>query len=257
MQRVAQYIIYNTETLKNISAREIAEATKVSEATVIRCVKTLGYDDYHNFKVEIANLLNDDKRALRNFMNTTALVEENWLEKHFNQESENILVSTDNISQSEIDLAAELLLGAAQIYCAGWRLGTSVSNHLQFTLKYMLGNATLIPQGLSQEYAAYFQKNDVLVVTSFPRYDKTILKLAEAARAHGVYVISITDKDNSNVRALSNINFEVSTFSYGFLDSYTAAVSVSNAIIKALTMLGEARIKENIESIETHYKSFN
>lgn len=257
MQTVAQYIIYNTENLNNISAREIAAATNVSEATVIRTVKTLGYDDYYNFKIDIANLLNDDKRALRNFINTTALTEEDWLGKHFTQESENILASTYNISQSEIDLSAELLLSANHIYCAGWRLGTSVSNHLQFTLKYMLGNATLIPQGLSSEYGAYFKKGDVLVVTSFPRYDRTILKLAEIARARGVYVISITDKDNDSVRKLSHINFEVSTFSYGFLDSYTAAVSVSNAIIKALTMHGESRIKGNIESIEAHYKSFN
>ena len=156
MQQVAKYIIYNTENLNNISAREIAEQTKVSTATVIRTVKALGYDDYHSFKVDISNLLSDDKRALRNFINTTTLVEDDWLNKHFEQESENILRSSDNISQTEIDLAAELLLNANHIYTAGWRLGTSVSNHLQFTLKYMLGNAANIPQGLAPDYATYF-----------------------------------------------------------------------------------------------------
>lgn len=257
MQQVAKYIIYNTENLNNISAREIAEQTNVSTATVIRTVKALGYDDYHSFKVDISNLLSDDKRALRNFINTTTLVEDDWLNKHFEQESENILRSSDNISQTEVDLAAELLLNANHIYSAGWRLGTSVSNHLQFTLKYMLGNVTNIPQGLAPDYATYFKKGDVLIVTSFPRYDSILLKLCKAAREKGVYVISITDKENASIRTLSNINFEVSTTSYGFLDSYTAAVSVSNAMIKSLTMLGDARIKENIESIEAHYKLFN
>ena len=256
MQQVAKYIIYNTENLNNISAREIAEETNVSTATVIRTVKALGYDDYHSFKIDISNLLSDDKRALRNFINTTTLVEDDWLNKHFEQESENILRSSDKISPTEVDLAAELLLNANHIYTAGWRLGRSVSNHLQFTLKYMLGNATNIPQGLAPDYATYFKKGDVLVVTSFPRYDSTILKLCKIAKEKGVYVISITDKDNTSVRRLSNINFEVSTTSYGFLDSYTAAVSVSNAMIKSLTMLGDERIKENIESIEEHYKSF-
>lgn len=255
-KKVAYYLLENMEEAVLVSANQIAGNSDVSEATVHRLAQELGYDSYRTMKHEIHEFVRMNYRSVRNLVSTTSLKQDDWLEQHFMQEAENIVETSNNINQPEINITAEALLKASNIWIAGWRMGLTVTSYLQFILKYMLGNSFMIPQGEAAEYATYFKKEDVVFVCAFPRYDKQVLQIAKIAQERGAYVIGITDSTISPVEKYMNICLLAKCKSKSFLDSYTAAISVINAIVSALSYLEEDRVKSNIQQVEDNYVAF-
>lgn len=256
-KKVAHYMLENTEEIVVYSAKKIAEASHVSEATVHRLAQTLGFDSFSDMKQDIHHFVKNDHRAVNNFVSKMALKQDSWLEAHFLQEADNIIQTSKDISQKDINEAATALLKADRIWIAGWRMGLSVSAYMQFVMKYMLGNCQLIPQGETAEYATYLKKGDVLFVTSYPRYCQNTLKISTIAREKGLYIIAITDNQLAPICNLSDTVLFAKNKSTSFLDSYTAAVSVCNAIVNEVAYIGKERVMANIQEMEVHFSTFH
>ncbi|MFC6333993.1 MurR/RpiR family transcriptional regulator [Paenibacillus septentrionalis] len=63
---VADYILENTEEIPHLSIKALAQASKTSDASVLRFCKTMGYSGYRNFIVSISASLGsreDDQKA--------------------------------------------------------------------------------------------------------------------------------------------------------------------------------------------------
>ncbi|MET3698773.1 RpiR family transcriptional regulator [Bacillus oleivorans] len=255
-KNVAHYIFENMEEAVVSSAQKIAEKSNVSEATVHRFAQALQFENFMEMKKEMIQFLHYNRRAVNNLLLTTAAKPDSWLEQHFLQEAENIVSTSKEISQMDIQRAAELLLSARRIWIGGWRMGLSITSFMQFVLNYMLGNCSMIPQGEAAEYTSYFQKGDLVLLSAFPRYDSLTLKIAELAKAKGVSVIGLTDSSLSPICKFTTIHFFAKTKSNSFLDSYTAALSICNAIINEVAYIGGERIKFNINHVEEHFEKF-
>ncbi|API93285.1 hypothetical protein J32TS6_11230 [Virgibacillus pantothenticus] len=255
-RKVARYMLKNMEEVVVLSAQKIATLSDVSEATVHRFAQTLGYSSFIELKQAIHATVRNNQRALNNLLTTTAEKPDSWLEKHFLQEADNIAYTSKTVKESDIQAAAEKLLQARHIWIAGWRLGLSITTYMRFVFSYMLGNSTLIPQGEAAEYSAHFKKADVLIASVFPRYDRKTLQIIKLAKDKEVQIIILTDSSLCPACKYADITLFVRTKSKGFLDSYTAALSVCQAIVNEISYLGGDRIKENIKQIEAYYPAF-
>jgi len=149
-----------------------------------------------------------------------------------------------------------MLLDADRIWIAGWRMGLSVTSFFSFVLKYMLGNCELIPQGGVAEYASYIKPGDLVFACGFPRYCSRTLKVAALAKEQGTKVIALTDSGLSPFAKLADTTLLAACKSTGFLDSYTAALSIVNALINEISHLEKERVKANIEKMEVMFKQF-
>ncbi|WP_067725814.1 MurR/RpiR family transcriptional regulator [Oceanobacillus damuensis] len=255
-KKVAHYLLENMEEAFSASAIEIASNSDVSEATVHRLAQELGFESFRHMKQEIGTFIRHDYRSINNLVTSTTLKQDIWLEEHFFQEAENIINTSKHLNQAEITIAAEAILRAPNIWVGGWRMGLSVTSYMQFILKYMLGNSALIPQGEAAEYAAYFKKEDVVFLSAFPRYDEKVLNLAKIAKEKGAYVIGLTDSTVSPIKEYTNLCLIAKCKSKSFLDSYTAAVSVCNAVVSAISYMEEEKVKSNIKQVEDNFVTF-
>lgn len=256
-QRVAYYVLRNMDEVVVLSAAKIAEMSDVSEATVHRLAQAIGCKSFIEMKKDIHIYNCTGNRAVKNLLATTAMQEETWFEQHFAQEVENIILTSRNMSKKDINQVARKLVGASHIWIGGWRMSLSITSYMQFVLKYMLGNSQMIPQGEAAEYTANFQKEDIIFVCAFPRYDYQVLKIVEIAKQKGLYVIALTDSPSSPVCKYADINLYANNKSKSFLDSYTAAVAVCNAIVNEISFIGGEKLKSNILEMENHYTVFN
>lgn len=255
-KKVAHYLLESMEEVFSASAAEIAENAMVSEATVHRLAHELGFQSFREMKQEFGNFLKNNYRSINNLVASTAFREEDWLEAHFLQEAKNVLHTGESTQQAEIMVAAEAMLRAPNIWLGGWRMGLSVTSYFQFILKYMLGNSAMIPQGEAAEYAAYFKEKDVVFLIAFPRYDTSVLTLAKLAQEKGAYVIALTDSTVSPIKPYSNLTLVAKSKSKGFLDSYTAAVALCNAIVNTISYIEKERVMRNIQEVEENYLEF-
>lgn len=255
-KKVAHYIQSNMQDAVMLSAQKIAGKSGVSEATVHRLAQALAYPNFSGMLQDLRGHVLKDQRAVKNFVYTTSHQEDSWIEKHFVQEIENLRETMAWTDKADVHQAARMLLDADRIWIAGWRMGLSVTSFFSFVLKYMLGNCELIPQGGVAEYAAYIQPGDLVFVCGFPRYCSRTLKVAALAKEQGTKVIALTDSGLSPFAKLADLTLYAACRSTGFLDSYTASLSVVNALINEISHLEKERVKINIEKMEVMFKAF-
>lgn len=255
-KKVAHYLQSHLEDAALHPASKIAAKAGVSEATVHRLAQALAYSGFSDMHQDLQRFVLKDQRAVKNFIHSTSTHEETWLEKHFTQELQNIRETMLQVDKEQIYQTARLLLAADRIWIAGWRMGLSVTSFLSFVLKYMLGNCELIPQGGVAEYASYISSNDVVFACGFPRYCPRTLKVSRLAKEQGTQVIALTDSSLSPFAKLADLTLLARNESTGFLDSYTASLSVVNAIINEISYLDKERVQGNIERMETMLKQF-
>lgn len=255
-KKTAYYLLENLQDAAISSAQKIAAASGVSEATVHRLAQNLGFESFMLLKKELRNELRKKTRAINNLESISTVKDDSWLNSHFYLEAENILETSKEITVEDIKSAAALILDAKTVWVGGWRMGLSVTSYMSFILNYMLGNSYLIPQGEVAEYLARFADGDVAFLCSFPRYNKVITEVAEFAKERGMKVIAITDSPVSPICKYADVVLIAKSASKSFVDSYTAAVSVCNAIVNEVSYLGKERVREHIEKVEDHYLSF-
>lgn len=255
-KKVAHYIQANMQDVVMESAQKIASKSGVSEATVHRLAQALAYSSFSGMLQDLRRHVLKDQRAVKNFLHSISRQEDSWIEKHFVQEIENLRETMAWTDKAQIHQAARMLLDADRIWIAGWRMGLSVTSFFSFVLKYMLGNCELIPQGGVAEYASYIKPCDVVFACGFPRYCSRTLKLSTLAKEQGTKVIALTDSGLSPFAKLADISLFAACKSTGFLDSYTASLSVVNALINEISHLEKERIKQNIEKMEVMFKAF-
>ncbi|MDF2713270.1 MAG: transcriptional regulator [Paenibacillus sp.] len=255
-KKVAHYIQANMQDVVMESAQKIASKSGVSEATVHRLAQALAYSSFSGMLQDLRRHVLKDQRAVKNFLHSISRQEDSWIEKHFVQEIENLRETMAWTDKAQIHQAARMLLDADRIWIAGWRMGLSVTSFFSFVLKYMLGNCELIPQGGVAEYASYIKPCDVVFACGFPRYCSRTLKLSTLAKEQGTKVIALTDSGLSPFAKLADISLFAACKSTGFLDSYTASLSVVNALINEISHLEKERVKQNIEKMEVMFKAF-
>lgn len=258
-KKAAHYIQNNIEKAASMTAREIGAQSGCSEPTIHRLAKVLGFQNYQ----ELSNSLREkavEKRMMRRFntlVDQDKSVQENWVDEHRAIEIANIEETLKEINGAKITAAARMILGADRIYVAGWRAGLSVTSFLSYLLQYILGNAQLIPQGSAAEYANYISEKDVLIVTGFPRYCKTTMKVCEAARRNGARIIAFTDSELSPFHALADMTFLARTDSRGMLDSYVAPLTLCNLIVNEVAYQQPDKVRRNIGSMEKSMTQFD
>lgn len=255
-KKVAHYIQANMQDAVMESAQKIASKSGVSEATVHRLALALAYPGFSGMLQDLRRHVLKDQRAVKNFQNSTSHQEDSWIEKHFVQEIENLRETMAWTNKAQIRQAARMLLDADRIWIAGWRMGLSVTSFFSFVLKYMLGNCELIPQGGVAEYASYIKSGDIVFACGFPRYCSRTLKVSTLAKEQGTKVIALTDSGLSPFAKLADLSLFAACKSTGFLDSYTASLSVVNALINEISHLEKERVKLNIEKMEVMFKAF-
>ncbi len=257
-KKAAAYIRKHHAEIALCSLKELAEKTAVSQATIVRLCKSIGYEGYPHFQKSLGDFVLNRRTVIRLNEYVSEIKEnDSWLEKHFSQEIRNLSMTMAFHQEEKLNLCARALLSAERIFVAGWRSELSVSVFLSYILNYVLGNTFLVKHYEIAETSAKLKNGDVIFICGFSRYSKTSLKLALKARNSDAFVICLTDSELSPFVKYSDIPLFVTTNSKGFLDSYTAAVSIINALIKEIAFINHEEIQKNLLAVEENFEYFD
>ncbi|QUI22193.1 MurR/RpiR family transcriptional regulator [Vallitalea pronyensis] len=257
-KKVAHFIEYHINDVAFLSAKEIASRCGSSEPTLHRLSKSLGYDKYVSMCKDMRDYVYE-KRIINRFNQFVEHKEEepSWYEKHFMKEINSIHETMALNKEEQFVSATTMILSAKRIYLAGWRAGLTITSPFTYILNYLLGNATLIPQGELAEYGAYMTEKDILICLGFPRYCKNSIRICEIAKQKNVKIISMTDSELSPFYELADEAFLAISRSDGFLDSYVAPLAIMNLLIKQIAYQSTDDIKDNMNGIEAIFELFD
>ncbi len=235
---VASYMLTNMSSLPFETAASIAESVGVSQMTVSRFLRALGYRG-----------LSDLKEKMRNELDTTPLLISDRVDRIRKQSSGDSKL-WDNFElemQATIGVyelrgtrawkrSIEILAKRSDVYVAGFQTIAGIASDFAARLDYVRPNVRLLDRGNGTfaELLAGQASAPCLVLFEMRRYTKLSHQLARSAVDAGVPVIIICDNHCHWARDYTEEVLSVSTDSHLFWDSQAPFLSLVNLLFDDL-----------------------
>ncbi|MEK9650029.1 MAG: MurR/RpiR family transcriptional regulator [Gammaproteobacteria bacterium] len=207
-KKVASFAIENSKWLSKLKMAEAAEAIGVSEPSINRFCKALGFSGYSDFKNTLARQL-----AAEDYFETYEINDEDSIfdltEKVFETTISEILNIQSQLSQDMLEEAIEALANANRVefYAFGGSVPVAMdAQHKFFRLK--IASSCISDPHIQFMSANSLNKNDVVVVISHSGTTAALVESIKTVKKTGVTVIGIMPK-GSPVAKLCDIPLEV------------------------------------------------
>lgn len=258
---VADYIIANKQSLKNMSIQTLAKANNVSTTTILRLCHKLGYQGFSDLKIELITSSGSQKQA------DNVLQEDINLDDSIETVNDKIhLIEKSSIDETHAMMNTEQLIKANElirnsnkvvIYGAGSsglvgkeleyqliKIKKDVSCHLDYSIQFSIVNT--------------LDKHDLLIVISHSGENKDGVKLLTLAQQLGVPSIAITKMGQSRISGLADVILHtISTESVSRLIPIRSKISQLSVINMLVTNLFIQQYDERLlKQIQTRAERF-
>lgn len=234
--------------LASYSASELAALAGVSNATVTRFVRRLGYDSYEDARRDARDEASSGSRLyLQQKGNEDRAEPESFLETDIR----NLRETIGDISRHEIDRLAEAILGARRVWCVGYRASNALANYMQWQLLQAIEDAIPVPGGgqTMGEHVARMNERDVVVLFGLRRRIAGFSELKEAIATAGPRIALVTDEGMAVNRDVS-WHFRCATRSSGPLFSHVAVMALIDLITNRTIDMAAESGRQRLQKIE-------
>jgi DNA-binding MurR/RpiR family transcriptional regulator len=259
---IGEYVLDHETDACFMTSTEIAAVLEVSEASVIRFARALGYSGYMEFQ---KNLRKSHTERLGRISSAVAVPyerlqasmassDENYIQQFLMNTETNITSVIKNNPQETFDSAIALLLKARRKYIVASRANTGVASYLNLLLRHQLPD--VIPTWESSvnviDHMCDIGPEDCVILFSFPRYsemDRQALELAEDA---GASIIVIADRPSAPLAAFATVLLTVDVDTNTFFNSYVGVQLVMEILMAGLSrQVGDATA-EKLQRIDRY-----
>ncbi len=190
-QKLIEY--FETVDIKKViymSITDLAAATDVAEATVLRFCRSLGFNGYQEFRLSLAQ---SAERADDDIPDSTGFIAE--IEETYQRAMENC---RRGLTETAVGSAVEMIMNARTICCFG--VGHSYLAALELHNRLMMmGMATHCERDTHIQNVLLSSRgvNDLIIIFSVSGSSKDTVEAAEIARSRGMKVLVITCYEKS------------------------------------------------------------
>lgn len=207
-QKVAAYIDEHREQIRTMNSSALAEAAGVSQPTIIRFSKKLGYGSYKQMINDVGientdDFINMDIGENDDTATTMAMLSQQY----------SMIVNTTFMQNSvaSVDQAVGYIVKARRIVVASY---SERNYYLAEYLCYRLENIGLDAYTNSHSSLLYAklmncEAGDVLIVLSESGETPSLVNCANLALQKGMHVISLTRFASNTIQNLSDVNFKL------------------------------------------------
>ena len=203
---VAEYIVSHTDEVINLSVSALADCCGVSEPTIIRACRNIGFSGYQALKIALIQGMS----APINYSGEEVTAEDDMqqaVQKVFGAASDAINLTRDNLNLEDMRNAAEALLKARKILIFGVGGSAAVAADVQHKFMRLGLNATAYSDMNVQTIgAAYADENDVVFAISHSGSSKAVVDNAHLAKSNGATVISLSSMGKSPITEIADIS---------------------------------------------------
>ena len=259
-RQVAEYLLQNLDKAILLNSTQIAARAKVSQATVTRFITVLGFTGFSKFKHAIGRkLLADFSTSIRLVKSAKALEGRTSLFTDILRgDIDNIGALSSRISEAFFEDAVKKLCAARTLYILGLRSSHALAFYLAFNLRFFLRSVRLIDLGVGDmpEKLRDAGPSDVLVAISFKRYTREVVRITEKVKKKGTFIVGITNSELSPIAQMSDVALIAETRIPTYFESFTAPMSLINAMITAIAIRERERALPVLDNLEREFQVF-
>lgn len=238
---IATYMLTELSTLPFETAASLAAKLELSEPTIGRFCKSIGYEGFKDFK---SNLKNDTGDApwligerLSDLQDRTKAGEDQ-LTRGLELEMAALIAVYEAAHTPEWDRVVKRLATAKKVYATGFQTERGMAQIFVNQLQYLRDDVHLVDlaNGSFAEVLASDETDIALVIFEARRYSRNAQKLAVEAKAAGIPVTLITDPFCDWGHEVTDETFVVPTSFNLFWESTAQMASLANLLVNGVFM---------------------
>lgn len=258
-KRIANIVLREPEKAKEYPCSRLAIAAETSESTVLRFVKTVGYDSYAQFRQAIVDEMQSRMDSSGKVVRATSgVMYADLMKKTLNLDANNLKYTADHLDHYAFSAVIDLSIKSKRKYIVAF------------------GNDALPAKLLFDNFVTIF--DDVTLITSFDDYFARLLSLTKYDQ---VIIFSISDKSariigltrfiknkNANITVITdNESVQLAEFADNlmvaraetpsFAESYASTFSLVNALTLEIVRKDRVRITARYKLIQKLRSEFS
>lgn len=261
-KKIADLVLEQAETLCFMRLEDISQLVGVTNVTVIRFAKKMGYESFGAFKKDLQNYIQTrviPKRIIKSEVSDFRDTPTDDMIRRAIQDEFDLMQATYSAISSETLLESAMLIkNARKIYLIGTGLNKPVTEMLLTRLKFLSldaqiihdDNVTMIPY-----YLVNSGTEDVFIIFSFPNYKEFAINVAKCAQDMGCHTICITDKATAPISYYAEKLLLCQTSSLIYYNSMTMPTSLVTILsgILALLIQNDEKTLERLDHISSFF----
>lgn len=243
-RKVANYTLKHPEEVISLAVSGLAESSGVSDATVVRACRSMGFDSYQEFKLTLAQSLVSPTEAIQESLSPDDSTED-IIAKVFANETAALELTRDTVQASEIERAAEAIMNAEKVYIFGLGNSHAIAFDLQHKLMRLGIDASAVSDSHIQAISATnCTKKDVVFAISHSGSSVDIVSNSKIAKQHHATIISLTNIGTSPLTKISDITLHTASNETRYRIVAIASRLAQMAIIDTIYTIIAMRSKE-------------
>ncbi len=257
---LARYMLDCWGGLPFETAASIARSVKVSEATVGRFCRSIGYKSFRDLKDHLKHDMGDDPWLMSDRlqeMRNGGGVDSAQLNRGLQLEISALIGIYELAGSAEWQQEAERLAQTAHVFVAGFQTERGLAQYFANQMQYIRDGVSLLDlAGGNFAEVLLTERPAHLVIFEARRYSVLAKCLAEEARAAGVTVTLITDVFCDWGHDAADQVFAVPTQFNQFWDSTAQMASLSNLLIHNVFLKHGSEVDDRLNRIADLYGRF-
>lgn len=254
-KRVAEFFLDEDKRIYLMTVSEIASEIGVSDTSVIRFIKNIGFKNFTEFKNSGQKKIKTHLEKTNDFIKNIDLIKENSIEQMYiekiNEEVNRIF------SQESLSILKDIgktLMKKDNKYVVGFKSTAGVANFFGVRLGFILKNVFTFNIDDSVVVNSIFniKENDVLIVFDYPMYSKVSQVLAKIAMTRNAKIILFSDSENSPLAKYSNIIYKVKLNGISVFNSLISTQILIEYILTYISQFIKEEDKERFTKIRKH-----
>jgi DNA-binding MurR/RpiR family transcriptional regulator len=248
MVRVAAFLEEEYLRAAFLSTRELAAATGVSLATIVRFPRELGYADFGELREAIQARVRVDLDAIAHFRSVSSSDPgiEGQLRRVIDTDIESLTLLSREVDAAQIGAVVDALRDAPRVLVAGFRASAALAEYLGYPLRKLLSDVRTATAADSTLYdlIATSAPGSVLVAIATARYPADLVEVARFASSRGLVVVAITDSRVSPLVGIAATALVARQTRFDFVGSIAAGAALATCIVAELGVrLGAAGVE--------------
>ena len=233
---LAKYVQAHYQTVAFSTVSQLAGLSGVSEATVVRFAKALGFKGYPDFQKEVRRMVRADLKGTERFQLTQA--DASPLDVVLQKEMETHGALREGFDAASFRQALKVIRGASEVLVVGARATAPLAGHLAFGLGKlgMRCSKALAVTSDTYDQIHRLDRKACVVVIGFPRYLRELVEVLDFAKSVKLATIAVTDSAFSALRG--DVSLYAPAESASFVAFHGAPMVLINALLHELS-LGE------------------
>ncbi len=240
-QRIADFLLSNYDQAAFFSGAELAQQFNVSEATVVRFARSIGYASFP----ELRHALQDIFRArvtpasrLQHKLADLKTGEGHILTQIVEMEVQYLTEALNTVTPADFDAAAKILARGKRVFVFGLGPSRVLADLVQLRLRrFGVPTFSLNQSGRDLlEELLLLQSGDIVLATAFQRVTGELVAVMDHAHSLGCKSVLITDTLGSIFKGKANVILSARRGPVSTFHSLTVPMAILNALILSVAM---------------------